>query len=52
MVTRDIESYQRLIDDLLAERIGLKRYFTYVMTKTVKAPDCPPFAALLGPARK
>jgi Lrp/AsnC family transcriptional regulator, regulator of ectoine-degradation genes len=45
VVTRDIDSYQRLIDALLAERTGVRRYFTYVVTKDVKdAP--PPLAAL------
>ncbi|MCB1832445.1 MAG: Lrp/AsnC ligand binding domain-containing protein, partial [Geminicoccaceae bacterium] len=28
VVTRDIDSYQRLIDDLLESGAGLKRYFT------------------------
>lgn len=47
VVTRDINSYQRLVDALLAERIGLKRYFTYVVTKDVKSAP-PPLALLLG----
>lgn len=47
VVTRDIDSYQRLIDALLAARLGVKRYFTYVVTKDVKAePD--PLAALVS----
>lgn len=37
VVTRDIDSYQRMIDALLAERVGVRRYFTYVVTKDVKA---------------
>ncbi len=36
IVTRDIDSYQRLIDRILASGIGLSRYFTYVVTKPVK----------------
>lgn len=48
VVTRDIDAYQRLIDDMLEARIGLARYFTYVVTKTVKHSAAPPFAALLG----
>ncbi|MEX0405650.1 Lrp/AsnC family transcriptional regulator [Aquibium sp. LZ166] len=36
IVTRDIDSYQRLVDDLLQARVGLARYFTYVVTKPVK----------------
>ena len=36
IVMRDIDSYQRLVDDLLQARVGLARYFTYVVTKPVK----------------
>ena len=45
VITRDIDSYQRLMDVLLGERIGLARYFTYVVTKPVKSSP-PPFALL------
>lgn len=48
VLTRDIASYQLLIDDLLEARIGLKRYFTYVVTKATKAA-APPLALLLEP---
>lgn len=48
IVTRDIDAYQRLIDAMLDARIGLARYFTYVVTKPVKGPGRIPFAALLG----
>lgn len=41
IVTRDIDSYQRLIDALLAQRVGMRRYFTYVVTKEVKAAPAP-----------
>ena len=47
VVTRDIDSYQRLIDALLAGRVGVRRYFTYVVTKEVKAAP-PPLAALVA----
>lgn len=47
IVTRDIDAYQRLIDEMLDARIGLARYFTYVVTKPVKGPSPPPFEALL-----
>ena len=47
IVTRDIDAYQRLIDAMLDARIGLARYFTYVVTKPVKGPAPPPFEALL-----
>ncbi|MGF1624330.1 MAG: Lrp/AsnC family transcriptional regulator [Alphaproteobacteria bacterium] len=36
IVAADIEAYQRLIDDLLVREIGIERYFTYVVTRTVK----------------
>ncbi|NQW14664.1 MAG: Lrp/AsnC family transcriptional regulator [Rhodobacter sp.] len=48
VVAKDIDAYQRLIDDMLEARIGLARYFTYVVTKPVKASAVPPFAGLLG----
>ena len=36
------------MDTLLAGRAGIARYFTYVVTKAVKAGGTPPFAELLG----
>ena len=30
VVTRDIDSYQRLMDALLDQQAGLTRYFTYI----------------------
>lgn len=33
---RDIEQYQALIDTWLDADIGIERYFTYIVTKTVK----------------
>jgi Lrp/AsnC family transcriptional regulator, regulator of ectoine-degradation genes len=47
IVSRDIDAYQRLIDEMLDARIGLARYFTYVVTKPVKGPSPPPIEALL-----
>lgn len=47
IVTKDIQSYQALIDELLSERIAIARYFTYVVTKSVKMRSAPPFAAIL-----
>ena len=46
IVTRDIDSYQRLIDALLDARVGLAKYFTYVVTKRVKGPATPPLDIL------
>jgi Lrp/AsnC family transcriptional regulator of ectoine degradation len=52
VVTRDIDSYQRLVDYLLEARVGLARYFTYVVTKAVKASP-PPLERLVGlPAKE
>ncbi|MFD2189466.1 Lrp/AsnC family transcriptional regulator [Pistricoccus aurantiacus] len=31
-----VDSYQRLIDAWLVSEIGIERYFTYIVTKTVK----------------
>jgi Lrp/AsnC family transcriptional regulator, regulator of ectoine-degradation genes len=47
IVTRDIDTYQRLIDEMLDARIGLARYFTYIVTKPVKGGAPPPFEVLL-----
>ena len=48
IVTRDIDSYQRLIDAMLDARVGLANYFTYVVTKRVKGGMAPPLDILLG----
>lgn len=48
IVARDIDAYQRLIDAMLDARIGLERYFTYVVTKPVKGGGAPPLESLLG----
>jgi len=47
VVTRNINTYQQLIDRLLDREIGLTRYFTYVVTKEVKAGATPPLQHLL-----
>jgi Lrp/AsnC family transcriptional regulator of ectoine degradation len=45
VVTRDIDSYQTLIETVLEQRAGVTRYFSYIVTKPVKdAP--PPFEVL------
>ncbi|MCR9220347.1 MAG: winged helix-turn-helix transcriptional regulator [Alphaproteobacteria bacterium] len=43
----DIAGYQRLVDALLAEDLGIERYFTYIVTKPVKVQDGWPLEALL-----
>ena len=47
IVARDIDAYQRLIDEMLDARIGLSRYFTYVVTKPIKGKGPPPLKELL-----
>ena len=44
VVTRDVDAYQRLVDRLLTADIGLKRYYTYVVTKRVKDSGVLPLA--------
>jgi len=48
IVTKDIESYQALIDAMLDADLGLTRYFSYIVTKPVKSVSPPPFDLLLG----
>ncbi len=45
-VAADIEAYQRLIDRLLIAEIGIDRYFTYVVTRTVKTAPQPPLGLI------
>ncbi|PRD44636.1 AsnC family transcriptional regulator [Phyllobacterium phragmitis] len=47
VVARDIDAYQRLIDDLLQREIGIDRYFTYIVTRTVKDDAVLPVADLI-----
>ena len=49
VVTSNINTYQRLIDRLLDRKIGLMRYFTYVVTKEVKSGATLPLEDLLDP---
>ncbi len=41
LVVRDVDAYQRLMDQLLEAQIGIDRYFGYIVTKPVKSgsPD-------------
>ena len=48
IVTRNVNTYQRLIDRLLDRKIGLMRYFTYVVTKEVKHDGPLPLEPLLN----
>jgi len=49
VMTRDIDDYQRLIDSLLEREIGIDRYFTYIVTRTVKDDTVLPLSELAGP---
>jgi Lrp/AsnC family transcriptional regulator, regulator of ectoine-degradation genes len=49
VVAADVTSYQELIDRILESRIGVKRYFTFIVTKPVK--DSVPPLELLHAAR-
>lgn len=50
IATRDIDAYQRFIDSLLEREIGIDRYFTYIVTRTVKQETALPMADLLPSA--
>lgn len=54
LVVRDVNHYQSIIDDLLEKDLGVSTYFTYVVTRRVKAATGIPLTALLGtePIRK
>ena len=47
IVARDIEGYQRLVDDLLARQLGIDRHFTYIVIKTVKDEGALPLERLV-----
>jgi Lrp/AsnC family transcriptional regulator, regulator of ectoine-degradation genes len=51
IMTTDIDAYQRLVDELLKREIGIERYFTYVVTKTVKEETVLPIPALAASGR-
>ena len=50
VMTRDIDAYQRLVDGLLEREIGIDRYFTYIVTKTVKDDVVLPVGELAPPS--
>ncbi len=47
VVTRDIDAYQALVEDLLARDLGIDRYFSYIVTKNVKTGE-PPLGGISG----
>jgi len=48
IVVRDIDAYQRLMDELLKDDLQIERYFSYVVTKPVKENAELPLDTLLG----
>ncbi len=46
IVVKDVDEYQRLVDSWLNSSIGLKRYFTYIVTKRVKVSHSIPNSIL------
>ncbi len=50
IMTRDIDAYQRLVDSLLEQEIGIARYFTYIVTRSVKEEEVLPLVELLPAA--
>jgi len=50
IVTTDIDAYQRLVDTLRARNLGIARYFTYIVTKTVKDESAMPLSILPRPS--
>lgn len=51
IATRDIDAYQRLVDSMLEREIGIDRYFTYIVTRTVKEETALPVLDLIDPER-
>ena len=37
MVVPSIDEYQKLVDALLLENLGIDRYFTYIVTREIKS---------------
>lgn len=50
VMARDIDAYQRLVDALLERELGIDRYFTYIVIKTVKDEMALPLAELIEDA--
>ena len=49
VMAHDVDSYQALVDDLLSSDAGVRRYWTYFVTKPVKQEPPPLYAALQTP---
>jgi Lrp/AsnC family transcriptional regulator of ectoine degradation len=48
VVVRDIDAYQRLMDGLLEQGLEIERYYSYIVTKTVKDNTALPLDHLLA----
>lgn len=46
VVTRNVDQYQNLIEKMLSDDVGVERYFTYIVTKTVKSLGSIPIQAV------
>lgn len=46
VMTPDIDTYQRFMDSLLEDDIGIDRYFTYIVTKPIKSLSEIPISSL------
>lgn len=46
VMARDIDHYQRFMDTLLLENLGIERYCTYIVTKTIKKESSAPARAV------
>lgn len=51
IAARDIDAYQRFVDSLLEREIGIDRYFTYIITRTVKDEAALPVLDLIDPEK-
>jgi Lrp/AsnC family transcriptional regulator of ectoine degradation len=46
LMVKDVDTYQRLVDRMLETGIGLKRYYTYIVTKAIKEDAPAPLDSL------
>lgn len=44
-VSTDIDTYQRVVDRMLEDDVGLKRYYTYIVTKPIKNEQVSPLSS-------
>jgi hypothetical protein len=51
-VVTSIASYQELFEQLLQEDLGIKQYFTYVVTKVIKPMTALPIGHLCAQSRR